>query len=67
MTVIQETFNPVKEKDTETDAMVRGSSLVTQWVKDLTSLQQLGLLLWPRFDPLPGNFHMPQAWPKINK
>ena len=28
------------------------SSLVAQWVKDLTlSLQQLGSLLWCRFDP----------------
>ena len=21
-------------------------------------------LLWFRFDPWPGNFHMPEAWPK---
>ena len=33
-----------------------GSSLVVQWVKDLAlSLQWLGLLLWLRFDPGPGN------------
>ena len=32
---------------------------MAQWVKDLAlSLQQLGLLLWPRFDPWPRNFHM---------
>ena len=27
------------------------------------SLQQLRSLLWLRFDPWPGNFHMPQAQP----
>ena len=33
-------------------------SLVVQWVKGLgLSLQQLGSLLWCRFDPWPGNFH----------
>ena len=37
---------------------------MTQWVKDpALSLQQLGLLLWCRFDPWPGNLHMPQVWP----
>ena len=34
-------------------------SLVVQWVKDpALLLQRLGLLLWRRFDPWPGNFHM---------
>ena len=35
---------------------------MAQQVKDL-SLS----LLWLGFDPLPGNFQMPQAWPKINE
>ena len=35
---------------------------MAQWVKDLVlSLQQLMWLLWCRFDPWPGNFHMPRA------
>ena len=39
---------------------------VVQWVKDpLLSLQQPWSLLWCGFSPLPGNFYMPQAWPKI--
>ena len=43
------------------------SSLVVQWVKDLAlSLQQLGLLLWCRFDPWPGNYHMLWVWPEKN-
>ena len=44
---------------------------MAQQVKDLVlSPQQLGLLLWcrfnpcPRFDPWPRNFHMPWVWPK---
>ena len=38
---------------------------MTQWVKDLVwLLQWLGSLLWYRFEPWPGNFHMPWAWPK---
>ena len=41
---------------------------MAQQVKDLVlSLQQLGLLLWYRFDPWPGNFHMPQVQPKKKK
>ena len=41
------------------------SSLVVQWIKDLTlSLQWLGLLLWHAFNPCPRNFHMPRVWPK---
>ena len=24
-------------------------------------------LLWHRFNPIPGNFHMPWAWPKKKK
>ena len=40
-------------------------SLVVQWAKDLSfSLEQLRSLLWCRFDPWPGNFHMQQAQPK---
>ena len=31
------------------------------------SLQRHGALLWHRLDPWPGNFHMPQAWPKKEK
>ena len=35
-------------------------------VKDpALSLLCLRLLLWHGFDPWPGNFHMPQVWPKI--
>ena len=46
----------------------KGSSLVAQWVKDLTlSLQWLGSLLWLGFDPWPGNSHMPQVWQKKKK
>ena len=42
-----------------------GSSLVAQKVKDLAlSLQWLGLLLWRRSDPWPGNYHVPWVWPK---
>ena len=43
-----------------------GSSLVAQQVKDLAlPLKRLGLLLRrAEFHPWPGNFHMPQAWPK---
>ena len=38
---------------------------VAQWVKNLAlSLQRLRVLLWCGFDPWPGNFHMPRAWPK---
>ena len=41
------------------------SSLVAQQVKDSAlSLQQLRLLLWCGFHPWPGNFCMPQMWPK---
>ena len=41
------------------------SSRVAQWVKDLAlSLLWLGLLLWCRFDPWPGNFCRPWVWPK---
>ena len=41
---------------------------MAQHVKDpALSLQQLRLLLWCQFDPRPGNFHMPQAWPKRKK
>ena len=38
---------------------------LAQQVKDLAlSLMCLTLLLWHRFNPWRGNFHMPQAWPK---
>lgn len=42
------------------------SSLLAWWVKDLTlSLQWFGFLLWCRFEPWSGNFHMPCAQQKI--
>ena len=41
---------------------------MAQWVKDLVlSLMWLWLLLWHRFNPCPGNLHMPWAWPKKRK
>ena len=41
-------------------------SLVIQWFKNLAlSLQWLMLLLWCKFSPWPGNFHMP--WVQPNK
>ena len=41
---------------------------MAQWVKDpVLSRPQLRSLLWHRFDPWPGNFHMPQAQPKRKK
>ena len=40
---------------------------MAQWVKDLVSLQWLGLLLWCRFDPWPRNFHISRAWPGKTK
>ena len=33
----------------------------------MVSLLWLGSLLWRRFDPWPGNFHMPQVQPKGKK
>lgn len=48
--------------------MVLQSSLVVQWVKDSAlSQQQLGSLLWHRFNLRPGNFHMLLAQPGQNK
>ena len=38
-----------------------------QWVKDLVSLQLPRLLLWHRFDPWPGHFHMLQVKPPTPK
>ena len=39
-----------------------------QWVRDpALSLQWLGRQLWHEFDPWPGNFYMPQVWPKKKK
>ena len=36
---------------------------MAQQVKDLAlSLQQLGPVVWYRFDPWPRNFHVPWAW-----
>ena len=53
--------NRIKVKFTREKYME--SFLVAQWVKDLVlSLQRLGLLLWCRLDPQPGNFHMPWVW-----
>ena len=46
---------PVKIQDTR-------SSPVAQWVKD-----QALSLLWHRFSPWPGYFHMPQSQPKRKK
>ena len=44
------------------------SSLVAQRVKDpVLSLQLFGSLLWCGFDPRPGNFCMPWAWPPQKK
>ena len=44
------------------------SSLVAQQVNDLVmSLLQLRLLLWLRFNPRPGNFHMLWVQPKRKK
>lgn len=37
---------------------------MAQWVTDLVSLQWLGLLLWLRFDPWLGSFHVLRAWPR---
>ena len=38
---------------------------MVQWIKDpALSLQWLRSLLWCRFDPWPGNFHMLPAWSK---
>ena len=37
---------------------VRDPALSLQWPRSL---------LWYRFDSLPGNVYMPQAWPKRNK
>ena len=50
------------------EEMDNRNSFLVQWVKDLVlSMQQLGLLLWHKFDPWPRNFHMPQVWPKKKK
>ena len=41
---------------------------MAQWVKDLVwFMLWLRPLLWCKFDPWPGNFHMPQVWPKRKK
>ena len=41
---------------------------MAQWVKDpVKSLVWLGLLLWLRFIPWCGNFHLPQAGKKKKK
>ena len=38
---------------------------VAQQVKDrVLSVQWLGSLLWCRFSPWPGNFHVPWVWTK---
>ena len=51
-----------------TQKWLRWSSQMAQWVKDLAlSLLWLWLLLWGRFNPWPGNFYMPWAWPKKKK
>ena len=44
-----------------------GSSLVVQWVKDLTLLpQRLRSLRWCKFSPRPRNVHVLPAWPRTN-
>ena len=44
------------------------NSPVVQRIKDMVlSLQQLGSLLWLKFDPWSGNFHVPRAWTKEKK
>lgn len=44
------------------------SSLVAQWVEvPALLLQQPRLLMWQRFDPLPGKFHMSWVWPGKRK
>ena len=40
------------------------SSIVTQQIKNMVSLQWVKSLLWHRFSLWPKNFHMPQAWRK---
>lgn len=40
-------------------------SLVVEYL--VWSLLWLGSLLWPRFDPLPGNLCIPRVWPKKRK
>ena len=38
---------------------------MVQWAKDSAlSLQWLRLLLWHRFSPWPGDFHLLQVWPE---
>ena len=37
---------------------------MAQWIKDLVSLQWLGLQLWHGFNPWPGNFRMLRVQPK---
>ena len=41
-----------------------GVPTVAQWVKDSMSQLWDRLQLWIRFNPWPGNFHMPQVQPK---
>ena len=54
-----------RHKIIKTKIIISWHSLVEPWVKDpALSLQWLGSLLWRRFSPWPGNFHMPWAWPK---
>ena len=51
--------------DSPLELQKSGSSLVVQWVRDLVlSLAQCGWLLWYKFDPWPGNFHMLWAQPE---
>ena len=45
-----------------------GVPVVGQWVKDPALLQMWHRSpLWFVFDPWPGNFHVPQLWPKNKK
>ena len=58
----------LKSKTNKTKQNKKPSSfLVVLWVKDpVLSLQQLGSLLWHRFNPWTRNFHMLWMWLKKN-
>ena len=61
---ISETYFLISSLFIQSNIFPQQSSLVAQWVKDLAlSLQELGLLLWCRFDPWPEYLHMPWVWP----
>ena len=46
----------------------RFNPALEQWVGDLALLWLwCGLQVWLKFDPWPGNFHMPWVWPERKK